>query len=739
MTETAGIPATLRAATGHHRAGRLAEAEALYRRILDADPDHAEALNMLGVLARQSGAPDRAVDLIGRALARAPGRPAYLSNLANAYAALGQTDHAIACYRQALAADPAFAAGHLNLGTALADSGDLDGAVACFRRALALRPRLVAAHRNLGTVLRQLGRSDHAVAHLRRAVALAPDNADTHASLGAALADLGWWQDAAACCRRALDMAPGHAEALNILGTVRAAEGAADAAAACYRRAITGAPRCAAYRYNLGAALLDLGATAESIGALHRAVDLDPEHADAMALLAHQLQRACAWPELGSAAAAVRAQTRAALAAGRRPGEMPLLNLYLRDDPAENRAVAAAWSRDIAARVAPWRGRLPATPPRTPGSRLTVGYLSYDFRDHAMGHLIGKLLETHDRGRFRVLAYSAGPDDGSAYRRRIEGACEAFVDIAGLPPLDAARRIRLDGVDILVDLMGHTKGNRLDIVALRPAPVQVHYLGFPGTTGSDFIDYLITDRVLTNPEDAPHFGETLVTLPSASLVLDRDQAAGPRMPARAEAGLPEDGIVFCSFNRAQKIEPEVFGAWMDILRAVTDSVLWLYASDPEAPDTLRREAAARGVDPGRLVFAGRVPKEQHLARLRLVDLGLDTGPCNGHVTTADTLWAGVPVVAVRGGRLISRLSASVLTAAGVPELIAADPDGYRALAIGLAHSPDERRRLRERLAAARTTAPLFDTAGIVACLEEAYRAMWDRFESGATPRPFAVD
>ncbi len=739
MAESERTQDALRTAVDHHRAGRLSEAESVYRRVLEAHPDHPDALHLLGVLVHQAGRPERAADLIGRAVAKAPGRPVYLTSLANAHLALGRAAEAMEGYRRALAIDPDFLDAHLNLGKTLAGADDPEGAAACFRRALALDPRLVAAHVNLGAVLRKLGQTDQAIDHLRRALTLDPDDADAHTLLGTALGDQWQWRDAAACCRRALEIDPGHAEAFNVLGLVWMLAGHPARAVECHRKAVAAAPRSATYAYHLGLSSGLAGATDESVAALRRAVDLDQDHAGATALLAHQLQHACEWSQLESLKARARDQTRAALAAGRRPGEMPMINLLLNEDPAENRAVAAAWSRTVTAAVASWQGTLPPRPPPSGDPRITIGYLSHDFRDHAIGHQIGGVIEGHDRDRFRVLAYSTGPDDGSAYRRRIEGSCESFNDIARLAPPEAARRIRLDGVDILVDLMGHTKGNRLEICALRPAPVQAHYLGFPGTSGSDFIDYLITDPVVTPPGHAAHFSEKFATLPPPSLVPDRGQPIAERPASRTEAGLPEHGVVFCGFNQVYKIEPVIFDVWMEVLRAVEGSVLWLFANDPVVEANLRREASARGMDPARLVFADRVPKDRHLARIGLADLALDTRIYHGHITTCDILWAGVPVVAVAGERHVSRLSAGVLTAAGLPELITTDLDRYRDLAIGLARAPDRLRRLKDRLAATRTTAPLFDPPRFVANLERVYEAMWDVHLSGAPPRPVAVD
>jgi len=760
--------AQVQAGLAHHQAGRLGEAEAAYRRALALAPGHSDALHLTGVLAYQHGRLDEAVDLYRRAVAANPAYPAALNNLAtalkdsgrlaeardaaeralvlapgfaeahntlgNILLLAGAADGAAAAFRRAAAANPRFAAAHGNLGNALAALGDRAGAIAAYRAALALDPGYADAHYNLGNALRDAGRPDAAAAAYRDAIACRPDHADAWNNLGLVLLQAGDTAGALAAFDAALAARPGLAAAHNNRGTALRDTNRPAEAVAAFRRALDRAPHDAAAHYNLGNTLRDLGDLDGAIDGLRRVLEIDPGHDDALALLVETLQGACDWPALAVLEPRLRAATDAALAAGRRPAEMPLTSLRLDDDPARHRAVAAAWARAVDAEVAPWRAAAP--PRRGPRDRLSVGYLSHDFRDHPITHLVAGVLAGHNRAGFEVFAYAYGPPDDGPHRRAVAAAADRFADVAALTHAAAAGRIRDDGIDILVDLTGPTLGGRMQIAALRPAPVQAWWLGYPGTTGADFIDYVIGDAVATPPGTAADFAEALVLLPDTFQPTQRPSAAPP--PPRAALGLPDHAVVLASFNQAAKIEPAVFDTWLAVLDAVPDAVLWLYAGHPLAEANLRRAAAARGTAPARLVFAPRAPLADHLARMAAADLVLDTRRYNGGTTTSQALGAGVPVVAVAGRGFAARMSASLLHAVGLPELAVPDLDAYRALAVALAADRPRLAALRARLAANVATMPLFDTPRFVAGLEAAYRAMWARAEAGLPPAAIAV-
>ncbi|MEK7223639.1 MAG: hypothetical protein AAB156_05145, partial [Pseudomonadota bacterium] len=375
---------------------------------------------------------------------------------------------------------------------------------------------------------------------------------------------------------------------------------------------------------------------------------------------------------------------------------------------------------------------------KTPKPRLQIGYLSADLRQHPVACLIAELFELHDRSRVEVVAYSIGADDGSDLRKRLVSACDRFVDLTALSYVEAACAIHKDGIDLLVDLQGYTRLARTPILALRPAPIQVNWLGYPGTMGAEFMDYIITDRFISPPDHAPFFSEKLVSLPDCYQINDRTRQIARKAPTRRACGLPARGFVFCCFNSTNKIMAPVFDVWMRLLRAVEGSVLWLLEANSGTIANLRREASVRGVAPDRLVFAPRASLENHLARHRLADLFLDTVPYNAHVTASDALWAGLPVLTCSGETFASRVAGSLLTAIRLPELITASLSEYETRALQLARNPSELAGLRERLSKNRLTTPLFDSERFTRHLERAYRMMWERYLSGETPHHIEV-
>ncbi len=372
---------------------------------------------------------------------------------------------------------------------------------------------------------------------------------------------------------------------------------------------------------------------------------------------------------------------------------------------------------------------------RKSARRIRVGYISPDFRNHPMGNLMWRLLELHDRKEFDVYAYSQGPDDNSDYRKKFAMDADVFRDISALTVNEAACQIYADSIDILVDVGGYTGFARPEILALRPAPVQAMYLGYPGNTGGAFIDYFVTDALLTLPALEKNMEEACVFLPVSSQIANNQQASGDVNTSRTAWGLPEDVFVFCSFNRINKIEPRVFGAWMRILQQVPASVLWLLPAHPEAQSNIRGQAQALGIDPERVIFAtGRsLSKPEYLAQQACADLFLDTLYFNAHVSASNALWAGVPVVTCAGDTYASRMGASILHAAGLGRLVANDIEEYERIAVQLANHPDELRQYRADLLAKRMELPLFDTRRSVQNLEKAYHAMWQRYQSGKTP------
>jgi predicted O-linked N-acetylglucosamine transferase (SPINDLY family) len=395
---------------------------------------------------------------------------------------------------------------------------------------------------------------------------------------------------------------------------------------------------------------------------------------------------------------------------------------------AEQRACSENWMRKRIAAVAPERERLNFRFSDTPFTKIRLGYLSNDFHDHATALLLVEMLEAHDRSLFELYAYSYGKDDGREMRPRLRRAFDRFSDIGSLSDIEAAQKIHADGVHILIDLKGFTQATRTSILALRPAPLQVNYLGYPGTLGDGLCDYIVTDSFVTPRASAVDYAESHAFLPHSYQPRGRHGPIG-LTPTRAEVGLPERGFVFCCFNQAFKFTPAVFDVWCRLLDAVPDSVLWLLAS-PEAEGNLRNEARNRGIDGARLIFAPDLAQAEHLGRLQLADLVLDTAPYGAHTTASDALWAGTPVVTRPGATFPSRVAGSLLHAVGLPELIVEDEENYFNLAFALATQPARLAALRAKLAANRASAPLFDVRAYTLALEGLFHAMWRRHRAG---------
>jgi predicted O-linked N-acetylglucosamine transferase (SPINDLY family) len=371
--------------------------------------------------------------------------------------------------------------------------------------------------------------------------------------------------------------------------------------------------------------------------------------------------------------------------------------------------------------------------------KIRIAYLASGFHGHPTGYLSAELIENHDRSRFEVLAISTGPDDGSDIRTRLVRAFDQFHDVRDKNDREVAALIHDLQVDIVIDRSGYTANARSDILACRPAPIQASYIGFPGTLGAEFYDYVIADRIVLPFDQQAFYTEKIVHLPDSYLVTNSTLAIAESIPARREAGLPERGSVFCCFNNDYKITPPIFDIWMRLLRRIDGSVLWLYRSNPAAEKNLRKEAAARGVDPARLVFADRLKLDQHLARHRLADLCLDTLPYNAHTTASDALWAGLPLVTCRGRAFAGRVAASLLHAIGVSELVTENLEDYEGLALRLATEPALLGKFRERLQQNRLAYPLFDNARYARHIEAAYTRMWETWQRGERPQSFAVE
>ncbi len=702
------------------------EAILCFDQVLALEPENADALCNRGVAFWELGRPEEAEASCRRALEVKPDKPDALLNLGNFLKDRGRLEEALACYQRAIDLAPGFVSAHFNIGVVRQTQERLAEAVASYEKAIEFDPGFAMAHYNRAVALQSLGRPEQAIAGYRRVLQLSPQHAEARNNLANMLAGQGFLREALdeydAALQARLDYPDAFYNRGNALWQLRRfAE-----AVACYDRALAIKPDYASAAYNRGITLNDLGRREEALESLERALAIKPDYIEARSLRVHGRQHLCLWSGLEQESNALR-QLVSEEGSSRVP---PFQFLSLPNSTAAEQLACArqfgqAGLGDYLSRRPLWNAGMP----RREG-RIRIGYLSADFREHAVSYLLAEIIELHDRGRFEIFGYSYGHDDQSAMRARMQAAFDTFRDVREFTQEAAAQQVLDDGIDILVDLMGYTTSTRLQIPAQRPAPVQVNWLGYPGTIGvPGLVDYIIGDPIVTPLKHASHFSETLALMPNCYQSNDRRRQVAPR-PSREQAGLPPTGFVFCCFNQTSKITPDVFDLWCRLLAAVPGSCLWLLVQSLVVQDNLRKEAVARGVAPERLVFAPRLPVAEHLGRLQLADLALDTFPYTSHTTASDALWVGVPLVTRIGETFAARVAASILSAAGLPELITDSPQACYYLALDLASDPVRLIELRARLVATRSTCALFDSERFARDLERIYERMWADFRAG---------
>jgi protein O-GlcNAc transferase len=753
---------TVEEAIALHRQGRLAEAETLYRQELARDPRQFALHYQLGVLCMSQGRFAEAVDFLEDALRLRAGDIAALLNLGLALRHLGRPAEALPPLARILAARPDLAEAHYQRAAALAELGRAPQALEAVKRALVLQPDHIDSLFLHAVLLTDLGQLAAVQAVYDRLLRLQPDHVQALNNRG----QLAWMaRDADAALNdytHALAAAPGHVPSLTNRALVLGAVGRAAEALSDYQRLLAIAPDDAELWNRHGAMLRALGRDREALESFDRALRLKPDfatalanrgflrwvverrHAEAKADLTRALVLEPDQPWLAGELLYLKlqgadwdglAQAREALAAGVAAGGRvvrPFAWQAISGDPASLQQC----SRIFAGAEFP-PAPMPARAAARAGGKLRIGYLSADFREQATSYLMAGVYEAHDRSEFEIIAFDNGFDDASPMRARLEKAFGGFIPIAALSDAEAAAAVRKAGIDILVNLNGYFGKPRMGVFAQRPAPIQVNYLGFPATLGSPVIDYIIADRTVIPQSEQRFYDEAVVLMPDSYQAND-DKRPCPQPARRADHGLPENGFVFCNFNQGYKLAPDIFALWLRLLRSRDASVLWLLHNNDVFAANLRRQAEDQGVAGERLVFAPMVPLEQHLARLALADLFLDTCPYNAHTTASDALWAGVPLVTCRGTAFPGRVAASLLAAAGLPELIAESLTDYEALAAELVQDSALLSRYREKLANNRATCALFDTARFTRHLEAAFRIMAARQRAGEAPESFSV-
>lgn len=737
--------------------GNLSLANAELSKVLALRPGHYEAVYTKARVLMDMNQHEEAVTFHDLAVLQRPDNQWAYLNRGNSLAALGHFERALADFTKVTELDPENVMGFCNIANVLRELGDLEKALQNYRNALELEPDYVQALCNLGVVLNELGCHDEALACQERAIALQPDCAEAWTSRGVVLAEMMRLEDSLVSHERAIELQPEYAQAWNNRGVALTDLKRLDEALNSHERAIELSPNFYQACCNRGVVLSDLKRHDDALLSYERAIELNPVYVDAwsnrgvtlkdlkryedaahsyerafelkpdadyvLGDLIHTRMRVCAWNGLPALLEDLKRQVLAGKAIN---DPFSLLGLF--DDPQLHKQASETYLR-AKCRYAKNLGSFYHRPKR---DKIRIGYFSADFHDHATMYLMAELFELHDKSKFEVYGFSFGPNVESVMRQRAASAMDKFFDVTHLSDEQIARLSRDCEIDIAIDLKGHTQDARPQVFAHRAAPIQINYLGYPGTIGA-LADYLIADETLISEASKSWYSEKIIYLPDCYQPNDSGRRLSDRVFTREEVGLPSTGFVFCCFNNSWKILPEVFDLWMEILKAVDESVLWLFIDDQTAMRNLRTEASARQIDPSRLVFAQTMKHEEHLARYRLADLFLDTLPYNAHTTASDALWSGIPVLTHEGKSFAARVASSLLRNMGLPELIVQTPEEYLETAIGIALDPVKLQAIKAKVSSNRTVAPLFNTRLYTRHLEQAYELAYARLHSDLAP------
>ena len=704
----------------------------LLRQAIIDNPAHRKAHFRLAMVLREQGNLQDAIGHYEKAIALDPRDIDGLVNLGEALRRRGRLQEAIATCDQAVSIGPRHAEAYLIRGVARHDVGDLVGATADLERAITENPAVAHAYTLLAKILGAAGRQEEALALLRKTSLVWPNDAKIFRGIGDLCGPMGRIADAFSAYRRAIEIEPYDTSTYTNLSALLCNTKLLDVVLSITDVGIKLAPNTHGLHYNRGIALEKLDRLDEALQSYRNALRCAPDCGRSLTSICRLRAQICDWDGLATSTALARTLT---LTTG--APSAPFAILSTNASLTEILDCNKIWSQSIVARKPPLASYAPR-PPHRRHEPLRIGYLSADFHTHATSALIVELFELHDKTRFETWGYSIGAHDEGPMRQRVAKALDHFHDITDLAYDDAAARIRADEIDILIDLKGYTFQARPEILVRRPAPIQINFLGYPSTMGAHFIDYIIGDPIVTPTEHAPYYSEKIIQLPHSYQPNDRKRIVAPAMPSRADCGLPEDGFVFCCFNANYKITPTLFELWMRLLHEVPNSVLWLYQANALASGNLKREAAARQIDPARLVFAPKVSVPDHLARMQLGDLFLDTSPYGAHTTASEALWVGLPVLTYLGEAFASRVGASLVTAVGLPELVASTYGDYEAIARHLARTPQDYRALRSKLKANLSTAPLFDSVRYTRAFEDALTRVAEIRNAGEAPGTVSI-
>ncbi|CAI0385297.1 unnamed protein product [Linum tenue] len=722
----------------------------MFQEAVKLKPSFPDAYLNLGNVYKGLGRPQEAIACYQRAIQSRPNYSIAYGNLASTYYERGQLDLAILHYKQAISFDPRFLEAYNNLGNALKDVGRVDEAIQCYSQCLSLQPSHPQALTNLGNIYMEWNMSAAAASYYKATLAVTTGLSAPFNNLAVIYKQQGNYADAISCYNEVLRIDPSAADGLVNRGNTYKEIGRVTEAIQDYIRAITVRPTMAEAHANLASAYKDSGHVEAAVKSYRQALLLRPEFPEATCNLLHTLQCVCSWEERDMMFNEVEGIIRRQINSSVLPSVQPFHAIAYPLDP----MLALEISRKYAAHCSMVATRFALPPFNHPSpipikcdhgsERLRIGYVSSDFGNHPLSHLMGSVFGMHNRTNIEVFCYALSANDGTEWRQRIQSEAEHFIDVSSMSSDMIAKLINEDKIQILINLNGYTKGARNEIFAMRPAPIQVSYMGFPGTTGATYIDYLVTDEFVSPVKYAHIYSEKLVHLPHCYFVNDYKQknldVLDPNCQhKRSDYGLPEDKFIFACFNQLYKMDPEIFNTWCNILKRVPNSALWLLRFPAAGEMRLRAYAAAQGVQPDQIIFTDVAMKQEHIRRSALADLFLDTPLCNAHTTGTDILWAGLPMVTLPLEKMATRVAGSLCLATGIgDEMIVSSMKEYEERAVSLALSQPKLQALTNKLKSIRLTCPLFDTTRWVKNLDRAYFKMWSIYCAGQEPHHFKV-
>ena len=717
------ITALLDEALSLCQSGQLVEGQKIYLQILEREPANIKALSNLASIAMHNGNLDQSIALFKTSLSIDPTQPIAHYNYGMALQKANEFENALTAYDAAIQLNTKFVQAYNNRGLSKSALKRHEHALADFNYATRLNPDYAEAYNNRGLTHSELKQHEDALADYAQALALNPNYAQAYSNRALTLDELRRYAEALADYAQAIALNPKYAEAYSNRGLTLMELKRFDEALADFAQAISLNPEYAEAYSNRGITYSELNRFDQALASHQRAFQLKPEIDYLLGSLLHTKMHLCDWdnfyPLIQQLQETINKQER---------GISPFITLGLIDNPALQKQVAEKYVQDKYPAIAT---HIKVGPYPT-HKKIRIGYFSADFRNHPVALLTAELFELHDREHFEVIAFSFGANTHDLLRQRLEGSFDQFIDVKDRSDAAIAELAREMKIDIAVDLGGFTKYCRVAIFAMRVAPIQISYIGYLGTMGADYFDYLVADACLISQDKQQYYAEKIVYLPSYQ-VNDRHREIADKVFTRKEVGLPDKAFVFCCFNNIYKITPATFDSWMRILKAVDNSVLWLLDPNQTASNNLKKEAAARGVDANRLVFGKPLPSPEYLARYRVADLFLDTLPYNAGTTASDALRVGLPVLTQMGESFASRMAASLLNAVGLPELITTTSNAYEALAIALANHPPQLQAIKNTLQANLPNALLYNTPLFTKHLEQAYQAMHQRSQQGLAP------